>query len=99
MVAVSYIITGKDQNHAAQDVGFVKERRPDVTQILGDFRFPGQGQRKTPVADVRGTPSDKISSNNIQKKARKTHEKMRNGCKGPLFRFSFVFLSVKLRKE
>ena len=27
---------------------------PEVTQILGDFKFRGQGQKKTPVTDVRG---------------------------------------------
>ena len=40
-------ITKKDANHAAQDVGYVKERHPEVTQILGDFKFHGQGQKKT----------------------------------------------------
>ena len=35
-------ITRKDANHAAQDLGFVKERYPEVTQILGDFKFRGQ---------------------------------------------------------
>ena len=34
-------ITRKDANHAAQDLGFVKERYPEVTQILGDFKFLG----------------------------------------------------------
>ena len=24
----------------AQDVGYVKDRHPEVTQILGDFRIP-----------------------------------------------------------
>ena len=44
----------KDANHAAQDVGCVRERYPEVTQIWGDFEFRGQGQQKTPVADIRG---------------------------------------------
>ena len=39
-------ITKKDANHAAQDIGFLKERHPDVTQILGDFNFHGQVLRK-----------------------------------------------------
>ena len=46
-------ITKKDANHAAQDVGYVKDRHPEVTQILGDFKFRGQGQKKTPVTDLR----------------------------------------------
>ena len=41
------------RNHAAQDVAYVKERHPEVTRILGDFKFRGQGQKKTPVADLR----------------------------------------------
>ncbi len=39
-------ITKKDANHAAQDVGYVKERYPEVTQILGDLKFRGQGQKR-----------------------------------------------------
>ena len=30
--------------HAAQDVGYVKNRHPEVTQILGDFKIRGQGR-------------------------------------------------------
>jgi len=47
-------ITRKDGNHAAEDLGFVKKKYPDVTENFGDFKFRGQGQRKTPVTDVRG---------------------------------------------
>ena len=54
VIDVVVVITGKDANHAAQDVGYVKDRHPEVTQILGDFKFRGQGQKKTPVTDLRG---------------------------------------------
>ena len=54
VIDVAVVITGKDANHAAQDVGYVKDRHPEVTQILGDFKFPGQGQKKTPVTNLRG---------------------------------------------
>ena len=54
VIDVAVVITGKDANHAAQDVGYVKDRHPEVTQILGDFKFCGQGQKKTPVTDLRG---------------------------------------------
>ncbi len=34
-------------------MAYVKERHPEVTRILGDFKFRGQGQKRTPVADLR----------------------------------------------
>ena len=42
VIHVAVVITGKDANRATQDVGFVKDRHPEVTQILGDFKFPGR---------------------------------------------------------
>ena len=45
VIDVAVVITGKDANHAAQDVGYVKDRHPEVTQILGDFKFRGQGSK------------------------------------------------------
>ena len=54
VIDLATAITKKDANHAAQDVGYVKERHPEVTQILGDFKFRGQGQKKTPVTNLRG---------------------------------------------
>ena len=36
------------------EIGFVKERYPEVIQKLSDFRFPGQGQRKTPMTCAKG---------------------------------------------
>ena len=32
----------------------VRDRRPEVSQNLDDSRFPGKGQRETPVANLRG---------------------------------------------
>ena len=32
----------------------MKKRHPEVTEILGDFKFRGQGQKRTDVADLRG---------------------------------------------
>ena len=54
VIDLATAITKKDANHAAQDVGYVTDRHPEVTQILGDFKFCGQGQEKTPVTDLRG---------------------------------------------
>ena len=54
VIDVAAAITGKDANKAAQDIGFIKERHPEVTQNLGDFKFAGRGQKNTPVTDARG---------------------------------------------
>ena len=43
-----------DANQAAEQVAYVKNRHPGFTNIFGDFRFRGQGQKKTAVADLRG---------------------------------------------
>ena len=32
----------------------VRDRHPEVSQNLSDFKFPGRGQRETPVANLRG---------------------------------------------
>ena len=52
VIDVAVVITGKDANNAARAVGVVKDRYPEVTQNLSDFKFPGRGQRKTPVANL-----------------------------------------------
>ena len=54
VIDVVAAITSKDANKAAQDIGLIKERHPEVTQNLGDFKFAGRGQRITPVANARG---------------------------------------------
>ena len=46
---VATAITCKHVRNAARDVLFVQEKHPEVFQKLGHFRFPGQGQRSTPV--------------------------------------------------
>ena len=53
VIDLATAITQKDAKHAAQDVAYVKERHPEVIRIMGDFKFNGQGQKKTPVADLR----------------------------------------------
>ena len=47
-------ITGKTKNNARNSLDCVKERYPEVARDLSYFRFPGRGQRNTPVVDVRG---------------------------------------------
>ena len=47
-------ITCKHVRNAARDVLFVQEKHPEVFQKLGHFRFPGQGERSTPVTCATG---------------------------------------------
>ena len=53
-VDVVEAITGKTKNHARNSLNCVRERHPEVARNLSYFRFPGRGQRETPIADVRG---------------------------------------------
>ena len=41
-------------NQAAEQVAYVKKGHPEVTEIFGDFKFRGQGQKRTDMADLRG---------------------------------------------
>ncbi len=53
VVDVAMLITGKDARKAAQDVGYVKERYPELAQDFGTYKFPGRRQRDTAVCDAR----------------------------------------------
>ena len=53
-IDVSILVTGKDARKTAQDIGYVKERFPEVARNLGLYKFPGRRQRETPVANIRG---------------------------------------------
>ena len=54
VIDLAAAITQKDANQAAEQAAYVKKRHPEVTEIFGDFKFSGRGQKKTPVADLRG---------------------------------------------
>ena len=54
VIDVSILVTGKDARKTAQDIGYVKERFPEVAQNLGLYKFQGRRQRETPVANIRG---------------------------------------------
>ena len=54
VIDVVQAITGKDARHAAEDVRILCSSYPEVDGIFVHFRFPGRGQRDTPVVDVRG---------------------------------------------
>ena len=47
-------ITSQDGNQAGLSFRRLAERFPEVQSICVNFKFPGQGQRPTPVADARG---------------------------------------------
>ena len=53
-IDVSVLVTNKDARKTAQDIGYVKERFPEVARNLGLYKFPGRRQRETPVVNVRG---------------------------------------------
>ena len=54
VIDVATFVTGKSASNAARDVAFVRDRHPEVSQKLGHFLFPGQGQRNTPVTSATG---------------------------------------------
>ena len=54
VIDVATAITGKHVRNAARDVLFIQEKHPEVFQKLSHFRFPGQGQRSTPVTCATG---------------------------------------------
>ena len=53
-IDVISFVTGKDSNHSAIAMKRLYESYPEVTSIVSNFKFPGKGQRDTPVADARG---------------------------------------------
>ena len=51
-VDVATLITGKERNYAGQQIRLVKERYPEVQDRFLSLKFPGRGQRETPVGDI-----------------------------------------------
>ena len=54
MIDVVEAITGQVKSNAGKTLERVKENYPEVYPNGINYRFPGRGQRDTPVADVRG---------------------------------------------
>ena len=54
MIDVVEAITGQVKSNAGKTLERVKESHPEVYPNLINYRFPGRGQRDTPIADVRG---------------------------------------------
>ena len=55
MIDVVEAITGQVKSNAGKTLERIKESHPEVYPNWINFRFPGRGQRETPIADVRGT--------------------------------------------
>ena len=52
VIDVARGVTGKNANDAAEDVRIMVARYPEVKEKLLNLKFPGRGQRDTPVADL-----------------------------------------------
>ena len=53
-VFVPQAIAGKDARQAVEDVRSLCSSYLEVDGVFVHFRFPGRGQRDTPVVDMRG---------------------------------------------
>jgi hypothetical protein len=54
VIDVVEAITGQVKSNAGKTLERIKESHPEVYPNWINFRFPGRGQRETPIADVRG---------------------------------------------
>ena len=54
VIDVSIAVTGKTHHDAAQDFRRLLTQYPEVGTNCSHFKFPGQGQRGTPVTDAKG---------------------------------------------
>ena len=48
------VVKGVEDSVARKACSHIKETHPEVVQLLHDFKFPGRGQRGTPVTGARG---------------------------------------------
>ena len=54
MYDIMTAITGNDSKNPSDNFGRLCERFPEVRYGCANFKFPGQGQKPTPVTDARG---------------------------------------------
>ena len=54
IIDVVMVITGQGAKNSARAFARVAGQYPEVSPTRSDFKFPGRGQKNTPVADVRG---------------------------------------------
>lgn len=55
LVDVAVLLSGKAPTHALEDVRAVQQSHFEVNDGIVNFKFGGQGQRETPVADLQTT--------------------------------------------
>ena len=51
LVDIAMMVTGNDK-YAAQQIDRIKERYHEVSAKCRNLKFPGRGQRETPVGDI-----------------------------------------------
>ena len=72
LVDIARLVSGKEARHAAEDVAEVKKQYAALTDSFGQFKFPGERQRTTPVADLRTTLLVVLRLRSRQAKCKKT---------------------------
>ena len=53
VIDVFRVLTGATSNHAGRDLDTAISANPQVVPMVDHFKFPGQGQRDTPVCDAK----------------------------------------------
>ncbi len=53
VIDVIQLVTGHDAKQASNTFANLQVTFPDVSQMVGHFKFPGRGQRPTPVAHLK----------------------------------------------
>ena len=54
VIDVAVVITAHGADYASQSIRCIWQKYPEVREKITDFKFPGRGQRKTPVTGVLG---------------------------------------------
>ena len=54
VIDVAVAVTAHGANYASEAVRILCRSYPEVHEKIVDFKFPGKGQRKTPIIDVQG---------------------------------------------
>ena len=54
VIDVAVAVTAHGANYASEAVRILCRSYPEVHEKIVDFKFPGKGQRKTPIIDIQG---------------------------------------------
>ena len=52
LIDIAMMVTGNDRDYAGQQIRFVQNKYHEVRDKLSNLKFPGRGQRETPVGDI-----------------------------------------------